>query len=558
MNCYSFDVFDTCLCRLCGEPRLLFEVLSLKVQEAMGESCNEHIRQLFVSARVNAGGKDLREIYTQVASSFPIPHSVDWMAELEMKTEYDMLTPIVATRELVNRLRTKGKVLFISDMYLPSTFIKERLVEYGFFQEGDQLYVSEELQAWKHDGSLYKLVHDREGMAYRCWHHYGDNYRSDYKVPKKLGIHAHHIHYDYLPYEEQWQQMPVLQYQYPAILAGVARAVRLSSGAPDDQKAFVCDITAPLMVSWVLHMMKDAQTKGIKRLYFCARDVHTEFLIARQLQPLFPKVEARYLFISSESLKCEEDLLIPWFLEVGVLTDDKVALVDSNSSGKTLININALAAKLSRELVSGYYLMGWTPNEQLHPTLEDNNRMEYMAFPLYAKAVSTSSVKKTIDVRIVYELLFSVNYHKKTVSYWHNGERMRPMFNQDDVDSWNFAGQGNRKAKSDNDQLCLKFSKAMLKTSLSLYAEELFKNVSFPTLAAFIDRPLRQYLHYLHRFEWWGRPFVGKMRGKHRGVWKRGSRFYSWPIFVTAPMRFILGNPTLRRRMNEILFRIHK
>lgn len=44
---YSFDVFDTCLARLCGEPRLLFDVLSLKVQKAMGEDCNEHLRELF-------------------------------------------------------------------------------------------------------------------------------------------------------------------------------------------------------------------------------------------------------------------------------------------------------------------------------------------------------------------------------------------------------------------------------------------------------------------------------------------------------------------------------
>ena len=59
---YSFDVFDTCLCRLCGEPRLMFDVLSLKVQEAIGDSCSEQLRQLFVAARVAAEGRSLHEI----------------------------------------------------------------------------------------------------------------------------------------------------------------------------------------------------------------------------------------------------------------------------------------------------------------------------------------------------------------------------------------------------------------------------------------------------------------------------------------------------------------
>ena len=536
--------------------RSLFDVLSLKIQHAMGESCNEHMRQLFVSLRMNASGKNLAEIYSKISQDFPIPFAVERMSELELEMEREMLAPIVATRELVDRARAKGNVLFISDMYLPSAFIKERLVEYGFFKEGDLLFVSEELQAWKYDGSLFRLVHQRVGADYRRWHHYGDNRKCDYEVPKKMGIKAHHLHYDYLPYEEQWRQQPVLQFQYPAILAGVARAVRLSSEAPEDQKAFVCDISAPIMASWVLSMMFDARSRGIKRLYFCARDVHTAFLMARIFKPLFPEIESHYLFISSESIKNDEDTLVSWFDEVGVLTDDKIALVDSNSSGKTLICLNAMATKLSRKPITGYYLMSWSPKEKMRPSFENISCMEFWAFQPYANSVSTSSVKRTIDNRIVYELLFSINYHKKTIGYWNNGVKMRPLLDNDNVDNWFFSGQGNRNAKRCNDKLCLDFAKAIVKTSLFLFSEELFRHVAFPTMVAFVDRPHHLYLRYLHRFEWWGRPFVGRMRGSRRGVWKRGSRFYSWPKFITVPLRLSLGTPSLRRWMNEIAQKI--
>ena len=131
---FSFDVFDTCLCRLCGEPRLLFDVLSRKVQKAMGNECGEHMRQSFVTARINAGGNDLAEIYNQVKKDFPVPCAVERIVELELETEREMLVPILATRKLVDALRAKGKVFFISDMYLPSSFIKERLVAFGFFK----------------------------------------------------------------------------------------------------------------------------------------------------------------------------------------------------------------------------------------------------------------------------------------------------------------------------------------------------------------------------------------------------------------------------------------
>lgn len=68
---YSFNVFDTCLCRLCGEPRNLFEVLSLKVQRLMGENNSEHMRQLFVAARCESDGLSLEDIYQHVAENYP-------------------------------------------------------------------------------------------------------------------------------------------------------------------------------------------------------------------------------------------------------------------------------------------------------------------------------------------------------------------------------------------------------------------------------------------------------------------------------------------------------
>ncbi len=154
---YSFDIFDTCVARLCGEPRHLFDILSKKVMESMEYPDDEHLRQVFVTLRIEAGQTEstLESIYAQVSTRFPLPLSINEMMALEVATEREMLVAILPTLRLVETARRKGQVLFISDMYLASSFLKERLIELGFFKDGDKIFVSNEWDARKNDGTLY-------------------------------------------------------------------------------------------------------------------------------------------------------------------------------------------------------------------------------------------------------------------------------------------------------------------------------------------------------------------------------------------------------------------
>lgn len=525
---YSFDVFDTCLCRLCGEPRLLFDVLSLKVREGIGMSCNEQLRQLFVATRAEAIGSDLQEIYKKVALSFPLPYSVERMAEMELEMEKQMLVPIVATLKLVHRLRKKGDICFISDMYLPSSFIKERLVEFGFFKEGDKLYVSDELRAWKYDGSLFRHVRKSLEVPYRKWHHYGNCRHSDYRVPRRLGIHAHHLFYGYLPCEERWRQIPVLQYQYPAILAGAARAVRLSTEVTEDQKAFVCDISGPLMVTWVLRVMGDALRNGVKRLYFCARDMHTQFLVAQRLQPLFPGLTVHYLFISRAAIQAEDDeSAFKFFLQIKLASDEKTAIVDSNSRGITLRVLNRKMKEHGCSPISGYFLFSEafpkTPALSI-PSITSR----------YIGMLGNKKGRSLMGMNIFFELILSLNYHQRTAGYTRCGNVVKPFFGQDDDDRWVVQGIGTRQAKKGNDLLALRCCDAMVNTGLYQYADQLYEHVVIPSLTDFFYCPHKTYLRYLRRFVWWGRPFVGLRFGRHKGLWHRGSLMYCLPNFLSG------------------------
>lgn len=166
---YSFDVFDTCLVRVCGSPANALEVLSYKVASKwnVDESDAEYLRQQFVVLRTEQRGK-LEDAYAEIAKVLELPCSVEEMVSLEMQTEEELMRPVLSVRDLVDTLREKGQIVYISDMYLPDVFIKALLVEHGFFREGDALFVSDSVNAWKYDGTLYPYVRDALGASYKA------------------------------------------------------------------------------------------------------------------------------------------------------------------------------------------------------------------------------------------------------------------------------------------------------------------------------------------------------------------------------------------------------
>ncbi len=109
--------------------------------------------------------------------------------EEELRSEAVCLVPIKPAVDRVDRLHAEGhRIIFASDMYLPASFIRERLQEYGIFHPGDRLYVSGELGITKGSGKLFQYILDREKLAPEQLVHCGDNPHSDAVVPAKMGI----------------------------------------------------------------------------------------------------------------------------------------------------------------------------------------------------------------------------------------------------------------------------------------------------------------------------------------------------------------------------------
>jgi predicted HAD superfamily hydrolase len=198
MQVYSFDVFDTVLTRIFARPEDVFRFVQKTVQTR--EQLPEVLRWDFVSARIWTEFKCRRlntfddiplcKIYELLGCDFGLSNSdLLWLMEQELQVEQKSIVPIKAMVNRINQLRSAGnQILFLSDMYLPQAFIRDRLEEHGAFDAADRLYVSGELGFTKGSGKLFQHVLEHEQLKPVQLIHCGDNPVSDIAVPFKMGI----------------------------------------------------------------------------------------------------------------------------------------------------------------------------------------------------------------------------------------------------------------------------------------------------------------------------------------------------------------------------------
>ena len=188
----SFDVFDTCLIRRCGLPSKIWDLMA----DRLFNKDDDRGRLSFVGNRSLAENKAARRSsYPTLSDIYDELDVAQWGFEkkqvmnLEMEIEEQELFPNPEMLKVVEDYREKGFVIaFISDMYLPMEFIKKILMKFGFCKECERIFVSAECKAGKYDGKLFDDVLKETGVKAKRWIHYGDNERSDYRIPKAKGI----------------------------------------------------------------------------------------------------------------------------------------------------------------------------------------------------------------------------------------------------------------------------------------------------------------------------------------------------------------------------------
>ena len=541
MKVFSFDIFDTCLVRKCGTPSAFFDVLSYKV--FVGD-VSEDVRRRFVVERKKAMGvacvddrATLEDIYSVFNFTHPFLVSKEDLVKKELECEKLMLVPVLSVKKQIDDLRQKGhKIVFISDMYLSSDFIKFFLVKYGFFQEEDAIYVSCEEGKTKFSGELYKLIKEREGIEYEDWEHYGDNVHSDLLMAERQGIKTHQVCHEYMPYPQKWRNDDFnVGFRSGCVLAGVSRALHYSE-EDNSHKDFVLDVIAPFYCSLVYKILYDASKKRIEKLFFCARDAYQMFRIAQREIVLFPNISVEYVYTSREALyNGDENAKITYFKEIGLASESgSVAIVDTTTSGLTLNFMNELLAKHGFKELFGYYFILWDDERKIDV---DVSRGHYELSQSYLTNVS---FRAFWDHIWVFENFFGLNDQKKTIDYEFKDDKAIPVFS-DELSVEDCIMEDNSYWSSIHESLLGRYADCFVQTELWRFSDELFYHVAIPCLAAFFARPEKHYLGALvgYRKRDDDNDYIKKesffrlLRTRGRDSrWKRGTVIYNTPKWL--------------------------
>ncbi len=297
---YSFDVFDTCLTRVYANPETIFYFLALEVLRTKEHDSKELISE-FTRLRIQAEDRarkfshqediSLNKIYEHFHELKAWDINPEKVMSAEIQIELASIRPIATIKQQILKLKQEGKrILFISDMYLPHNVIEQMLVEHGFAEKNDPIYVSGTIGLTKRSGNLFKYVLEKEGISKRNLHHTGNNARVDYLSPRRLGIKAY-LFTNELPnrYEKAIINSNIKEPWICSQIAGISRATRLTSYYKQPQKDLseveniAANIIAPLLSSFVAWVVQNAREKGLERLYFVARDGFILLKIARAM-----------------------------------------------------------------------------------------------------------------------------------------------------------------------------------------------------------------------------------------------------------------------------------
>lgn len=530
MKVSSFDIFDTCLARKCGTPENMLDVLSLRVFRT---AVDERVRESFVVERRKAEERQweqnpyvkLADIYRDMHFAHEALYDTKSLVEIETKLEDELLVPVLSIRDKINSLRDKGHhIIYISDMYLPEEFIRKKMSQYGFLQEGDSLYVSCEVGRRKSDGKLFEEVHECEKIAYNNWRHYGDSYLSDYCAPRHYGIRAKLIKNKQNPYPQRWVDQDFsTTYKYPSILAGLSSALSVSN-VNNSHRDFVLDLIAPFYCSWIYQVLKQAEVLHYTRLYFLARDAYMMYHIALQMKPLFPKIECKYLYMSRKSLyEGNKENRLRYFEQEGLATkNDNVAVVDSTTCGRTIKVLNDELVANGYNAVGNFYYQLWAKIDDIH--FDQFNTMIY-----YDYAKHNKNIKYCCDHYCIYETFYALNTQKKTIDYVLKDGKMRPVFERENAE---ITINDQAKWEVIHRELCEQYVRDYINLGLYHYSRQIFYDIVIPTMIEFFKWPEKQYVLTLQDFYSTFERFSTSVPCvKHQPFWKvifKKDRNYYW------------------------------
>lgn len=351
---YSFDVFDTLITRKTASPIGVFLLMQEYLTEKKIQIYSTYVSNDFANLRIKAeknaskflkkNAINLQDIYSVLMQMSDISdeESEELMAaeiELEIKCAVGIEKNIDILLQLYQK---KEKIILISDMYLSADVIRNILKKIHPVLGTIPLYVSSDYNATKHDGALYFKVKELENVEYAEWTHYGDNYISDIKIPKFLGINTVYIESRRVPLweREMTEKIDLNTNLSLQIVLGVTKLARMKQVLSEKEEIGV-SVGGVILFPYVEWIINRSMRLGLERLYFIARDGYLLKRIADAYINLYQlRLQTKYIYGSRQAWRVEDEKkrenVRRYLLQEMDYSDNRYALVDLQGTGLSM------------------------------------------------------------------------------------------------------------------------------------------------------------------------------------------------------------------------------
>lgn len=372
----SFDVFETVLFRTVGHHSTTYLLLG-RLAKQRGLCAHDTSvlaagrREAEVRARRRAGVHEihLAEIHEELADAFGYGNTnMSHMMNLELEIEARVTRSSASAKRLVGASRASGsRIVFVSDTYLPASFIRFLLEEQSLLLPSDGLYVSSASigGATKASGLLFKQVVQEEALRPQAIVHTGDSWRSDVVSARRNGFRARFFELGQLNrYERALERYSDGTGGLTSMMAGASRLARLDAIRVEDPRDQIlrdvaASVIAPVVVGFVLWLFECARRDGIERLYFLAREGQVLYEVANQLRgQLGLSTELKYLHVSRQSLN---------IAAARDLTTEELSWVLTHSESNSIRTILERLGNTPDAIAADLCAEGWGPESWDQP-----------------------------------------------------------------------------------------------------------------------------------------------------------------------------------------------
>lgn len=324
---YSFDIFDTLICRKGGLPVSIF----YKIQEKMihsGLDFPDYLVRNFVQTRRFCEANE-REYYKKLQDAHPVKrleitlsqiydrmaeqyHLTDdqknFLVQTEIEEEINDCIPDPERVKLVKELLAANeKVVLISDMYLPKEVIHAMLEKADPVLGDLPLYLSSDCGVQKTTLKLYYHVFHDLDYRFGKWVHYGDNAFADRKQPRALGIET--VNHKVISFNE-YEKILVDQLQsYDGYCTAAMMARFRQKEQPNSVAQYAYQYASLYFVPYISWAIKDAMARGIQCLYFISRDgYHLKRIADAIIETKGYNIRTKYIYGSRKAWRVPSEI----------------------------------------------------------------------------------------------------------------------------------------------------------------------------------------------------------------------------------------------------------